>query len=68
MVNNQRSITRGHSVVNLHRAKTHCPLGHAYDLLNTYFAKTKEGYIVRICRHCNRLNQRKKRASHASTD
>ena len=64
-LNNQRSITKGHSIVNVHHAKTHCPHGHAYDLLNTYFFKNKEGYTLRMCRNCNRLKQQKRRASHA---
>lgn len=32
------------------RAKTHCPKGHPYDLLNTYF--NKKGH--RFCRLCHR--------------
>jgi HNH endonuclease len=41
----------------LNAAKTHCPHGHEYDLLNTYYCN---GH--RICRACRTRQQREKRA------
>ena len=41
----------------LHKAKTHCPQGHAYDDNNTYFYKNE-----RQCRTCRRERQRIKRS------
>ena len=38
------------------RKKTHCPQGHPYDLLNTIFSRTKEGWMRRACRECARLS------------
>src|SRR6266702_1072026 len=46
----------GHPAV-LNAAKTHCPRGHEYDLLNTYFANGR-----RFCRACRAIQQREKRA------
>lgn len=38
-------------------AKTHCPSGHAYDEVNTYYAKNGQ----RMCRRCCRERMRRKR-------
>lgn len=38
--------------------KTHCPKGHEYTEINTYFRKNK---VNRICRICRKLKQQKRR-------
>ena len=42
--------------------KTHCPLGHAYDEANTYYAPNK-GRPNRTCRACGRDRMRRVRAA-----
>ena len=48
-VTRQVNTLRGQSPAAVHAAKTHCPAGHEYDLLNTYFDGRS-----RKCRICTR--------------
>jgi hypothetical protein len=50
---NIRRGTQGHQ----QRAKTHCPRGHTYDVLNTYVNRRGQ----RICRTCQRERMRERR-------
>lgn len=43
---------------NHNTVKSHCPKGHAYDLLNTWL-KARGNTVMRICRECQRIRQRK---------
>jgi len=51
-VTNFENTIRGTGVTATNSAKTHCPRGHFYDLLNTGFWKRKEGGQSRYCRQC----------------
>lgn len=51
----QDIIDRFAAVWDNERSKTHCPRGHPYDLLNTYFDSKGE----RSCRQCHRERQLK---------
>lgn len=48
-VPHEENMRRGNGWAGRNIRKTHCPQGHPYDLLNTYFTKTG-----RDCRTCNR--------------
>ncbi len=60
--------------VNLRRSPLihpgHCPQGHLYDDENSYFERTKKGYVTRKCRECRKILSRRwyerKRAARAS--
>ena len=49
-VTHQENTLRGNTQAARHAAKTHCPQGHAYDLINTY--RRPDG--CRQCRTCRR--------------
>lgn len=49
-VSNRTNLLRGNTIFALNVAKTHCPHGHPYDLLNTYLYRGD-----RYCRKCLRL-------------
>jgi len=49
-VTHQENILRGNTVATRHAAKTHCPQGHPYDLINTY--RKPDG--SRECRTCRK--------------
>lgn len=49
---------RGNTIAAANAAVTHCPAGHEYDLLNTYW--TREG--GRNCRACHREQERHRMA------
>ena len=51
-VTHSENIRRGHGWGYIHRQKTHCPKGHAYDEENTYTYKNGK-YVRRCCRACN---------------
>jgi hypothetical protein len=54
-----RQINESRAIQNPHnKLKTHCPLGHPYDLINTYF--DKDG--GRDCKICMKLRGKKYRA------
>ena len=38
------------------RQRTHCKRGHPYDEKNTYWYKDPKGYLIRVCRACNKLH------------
>ena len=60
-VTNHENILRGESG-NTNKLKTHCPKGHPYDLLNTYYYKTKDGRKLRCCRICHTQREVKRRS------
>lgn len=59
-VTRQVNILRSNGMAARHAVKTHCPQGHAYDLLNT-----KQYQGRRYCRACLRINSRNYRARKA---
>jgi hypothetical protein len=54
-VTNRENLLRGETVAAAHAAATHCPQGHEYDLLNTYW--TPDGR--RNCRSCRSAARRR---------
>jgi hypothetical protein len=52
LVTQRINILRGNSFSAREAARTHCPHGHPYDLLNTYADKRGKRY----CRACNRIS------------
>jgi len=56
-VTHRDNTLRSAGITARHASKTHCPVGHAYDLLNTRI-RANGG---RECRECDRLKQRKYR-------
>jgi hypothetical protein len=56
---NMRRSTAGRNLGPMHRAKTHCPGGHPYDLENTYLCPNG----ARQCRICRREADRRYKAS-----
>ncbi|MFE7237248.1 HNH endonuclease signature motif containing protein [Streptomyces sp. NPDC057580] len=51
------NVYRGNTLAAENAAKTHCPVGHPYDVANTYI--TPEGW--RVCRECSRKKDAKRR-------
>lgn len=43
-------------------ARTHCPHGHPYDVVNTSIRRNAAGRLSRQCRMCHRLRARENRA------
>ena len=56
------NLLRGQTPAAVNAAKTHCPAGHEFDLLNTYW--NPQG--SRECRACNRAKMRRFRSRKAS--
>lgn len=54
------NLLRGIGPTAIHAQATHCPQGHPYDLINTYF--TPNGY--RDCRICKRVSKLRWIAKH----
>ena len=54
------NIYRGENFTAKNKAKTHCPEGHEYNKINTYFGGN-ERYVKRSCRICHKLNERQRR-------
>jgi hypothetical protein len=52
-VTGRENVLRGETFAATNAQKTHCPLGHPYDLFNTYEYKG-----MRTCRACRRLKRR----------
>jgi len=50
------NVLRGDTIASRSAAKTHCPKGHPYDLLNTYY----EPKGARRCRECLRAKERRR--------
>ena len=48
------NLHRGFSTSTKNRLKTLCKRGHAFDEKNTHLRITKNGFIQRSCRSCNR--------------
>lgn len=61
LVSQAENLARGISPPALNAHKAMCPKGHPYDEVNTATIPSRPGW--RYCRACNRLNQRKRRAS-----
>lgn len=40
------------------RRQTHCKRGHEFTTENTHFSKSKDGYIGRNCRACQKIRER----------
>lgn len=38
------------------RQRTHCHKGHPYDEANTYWYTDAKGYLIRVCRACNKAS------------
>jgi len=53
-VTHRTNLLRGNGLPSRNARATHCPQGHPYDLLNTYYYP--DGH--RGCRECNRFKQR----------
>lgn len=64
LVTHQENCQRGdhRRIVQHQRAKTHCPYGHPYNLLNTYFRPDGR----RSCRICNHESKRRSRRNESS--
>jgi hypothetical protein len=60
-VSGRENTMRGNTITAQNFAKTHCPVGHAFDEANTYVWKTR-----RHCRACDRERQRKLRLAGAN--
>lgn len=48
----KENVLRGTGVAAVHARVTHCPKGHLYDLLNTYYRPSRPGF--RECRECKK--------------
>lgn len=56
---NRENTLRGHTIVAMHAAKTHCVNGHPFNATNTHIRKRGS----RDCRECNRLRTVERRAA-----
>ena len=53
LVTRQVNVLRSLAPSALHARKVHCPAGHPYNLLNTFYSRGRRG-----CRECRRARQR----------
>jgi hypothetical protein len=58
------NILRGEGLAAKNAAKTHCPQGHPYDLLNTYIYPKNNG---RHCRACKLIKWHQRKSNHADS-
>lgn len=59
VVSAKENTLRGIGITAINSKKTKCINGHLFTLINTYKYKTKDGFIKRYCRVCNRLSGRR---------
>lgn len=60
VVTSKENTLRGNGLAAKEAKLTHCPKGHLYNLLNTYFEKRNGKIIARRCRICRRAGRENK--------
>jgi len=57
----ERALLKAHKAkAEAQHAKTHCPHGHPYDEVNTYYYKNALGHPARNCKTCMKERDRKR--------